>query len=163
FDQLLASPLQLIGWHSLFMLVTAGVVAGGISGGIERAITIMMPALFVLLILLLGHALTTDGIGASLSHLFAIDLNGFTARASLGRETSIPGAARIVIALDTLVALVVGVVIFAIAFSNQLDVGQGPGLIFQTLPLAFADMASGRLVAQLFFLLLLCAAWSSAI
>lgn len=187
FDELLASPLRLLGWHSLFMLVTAAVVAGGISRGIERAITIMMPALFVLLVLLLGYALTTDGIGASLEHLFHIDPGQFTTRASLDalgqafftlslgmsvmiaygahlrRETSIPRAALVVIVLDTLVSLVVGVVIFAIAFSNQLDVGQGPGLIFQTLPLAFAGMGSGQLVAQLFFLLLLCAAWSSAI
>lgn len=187
FSMLLASPSRMLGWHTLFMLLTIGVVAGGIRQGIERAITVMMPALFLLLIALLAYSLTTVGIGASFRFMFSLDFSRLTTigvlealgqaffTLSLGmsvmlaygshlrRSTPIPQAALTIVLLDTVVSLAVGIIIFAIAFSNDLDVGQGPGLLFQTLPLAFGNMAGGGLVAQVFFLLLLCAAWSSAI
>ena len=65
--------------------------------------------------------------------------------------------------LDTLVALVAGMVIFAIVFSNGLEPSAGPGLMFQTLPLAFGSMAGGEFFGTVFFILVAIAAWSSAI
>ena len=64
---------------------------------------------------------------------------------------------------DTLVAVLAGMAIFPIVFANGLEAGQGPGLIFNTLPLAFGQMTGGVLFGTLFFVLLVFAAWTSAI
>jgi NSS family neurotransmitter:Na+ symporter len=66
-------------------------------------------------------------------------------------------------ALDTLVALVAGLVIFPIVFSNGLEPGAGPGLMFQTLPIAFGQLPGGIIIGTAFFVLVAIAAWSSAI
>jgi NSS family neurotransmitter:Na+ symporter len=65
--------------------------------------------------------------------------------------------------LDTMVALLAGMAIFPIVFANGLEPGAGPGLIFQTLPIAFGAMPGGNVFGSLFFLLLVFAAWTSAI
>ena len=65
--------------------------------------------------------------------------------------------------MDTLVALAAGLAIFPLVFANGLEPGAGPGLIFQTLPLAFGKMAGGTLFGTVFFFLLLVAAVTSAI
>ena len=65
--------------------------------------------------------------------------------------------------LDTLVALIAGLIIFPIVFSNGLEPGAGPGLIFQTLPIAFGSLPAGNLIGAVFFVLVLVAAWTSAI
>jgi len=65
--------------------------------------------------------------------------------------------------LDTLVALLAGLVIFPIVFSNGLEPGAGPGLMFQTLPIAFGQLPGGVLIGTTFFVLVGIAAWSSAI
>lgn len=64
---------------------------------------------------------------------------------------------------DTSVALLAGMAIFPIVFANGLEPGQGPGLIFKTLPIAFGHMEAGTLVGTAFFILLVFAAWTSAI
>ena len=83
--------------------------------------------------------------------------------AYLGREVSIAHATLTVVIIDTLVSLLAGLAIFPIVFSNQLDPAGGPGLIFQTLPIAFGSMPGGAFFGCLFFILLFVAAWSSAI
>jgi NSS family neurotransmitter:Na+ symporter len=79
------------------------------------------------------------------------------------KRTSIAGSAILIASLDTLVALVAGMAIFPIVFANGLQPSAGPGLIFQTLPIAFGAMSGGHLFGTLFFVLLVFAAWSSAI
>ena len=69
----------------------------------------------------------------------------------------------IIASLDTLVALLAGLAIFPIVLSSGLEMSQGPGLIFQTLTVAFAGMPGGQLFGTMFFVLLLFAAWTSAI
>ena len=64
---------------------------------------------------------------------------------------------------DTLVAILAGLAIFPIVFANGLEAGQGPGLIFNTLPLAFGQMTGGLIFGTIFFILLVFAAWTSAI
>lgn len=187
FAELLAAPWTLIGWHTAFMLLAIGVVAAGIRRGIERAVSIIMPALFLLLLALAGYALTTDGFQASASFMFSPDfeqLSGAAVLEALGHafftlslgmsimlaygshlraDISIPRTALSVVVLDTLVSLLAGIAIFSIVFSNDMDAGQGPGLIFQTIPLAFNAMPGGSALAVAFFVLLLFAAWTSAI
>jgi len=198
FDALLADPWLMMGCHTLFMVLTMVVVGRGVKGGLEKAVEILMPLLFVLLVVLVGYAATTPGFKQGVSFLFAFDfskLNGqavitavgqafFTLSLGMGaimaygaympRETvgkkggkpqpvSIMSTVIIIALLDTLVALGSGVAMFPLIFSNGLEVGQGPGMMFVTLPLAFGQMPGGVLFGTLFFVLVVSAAWSSSI
>jgi NSS family neurotransmitter:Na+ symporter len=187
FSGLLADPATLLIWHTLFMALTMLVVARGLRGGLERAVTILMPALFVLLLLLVGYAMTTGYFGQAAAFLFQPDFSRLTTEGilvalghafftlSLGmgvmmaygsylpKGVSIARTSILVSLMDTGVALLAGLAIFPLVFANGLEPGAGPGLIFQTLPLAFGQMPFGSLFGTLFFVLLVFAAWTSAI
>jgi NSS family neurotransmitter:Na+ symporter len=81
----------------------------------------------------------------------------------LPNNASIAKTSIAVSLMDTFVALLAGMAIFPIVFANGLEPGAGPGLIFQTLPIAFGHMEYGAFFGMLFFLLLVFAAWTSAI
>ncbi len=102
----------------------------------------------------LGHAFFTLSLGMG-----AIMVYG----SYLSHTASIAKMSFAVAIMDTVVALIAGLAIFPIVFANGLAPGAGPGLIFQTLPLAFGHMPLGTLFGTLFFVLLVFAAWSSAI
>lgn len=177
----------LIAWHTVFMFLTMLVVSRGVRGGLEKAVRFLMPGLFVLLLILVGYAMSTGYFEAGLSFLFAPDfskLSGdavliamghafFTLSLGMGaimvygsylpKQVSITKTVFAVAAMDTLVALLAGMVIFPIVFANHLEPGSGPGLIFLTLPIAFGQMPGGILFGALFFILLTFAAWSSSI
>ncbi|SFR61296.1 neurotransmitter:Na+ symporter, NSS family [Marinobacter daqiaonensis] len=187
FSGLLGSPWLLLGWHTLFMALVMFVVGRGLRGGLERAVTILMPALFVLLLIVVGYAMTTGHFGEGVAFLFQPDFSRLTTAGvlvalghafftlSLGmavmmaygsylsRNVSIAKTSIVVSVMDTGVALLAGLAIFPIVFANGLEPGAGPGLIFQTLPLAFGQMPWGSLIGTLFFVLLTFAAWTSAI
>ncbi|MFQ5499993.1 MAG: sodium-dependent transporter [Candidatus Zixiibacteriota bacterium] len=186
FGDLLASPGQVIFWHSLFMACTIGIVIGGIQGGIERWSKILMPALLVILTGLMFYGLfMTDGGMKALAFLFDPDFSKMSTEAvlsalghafftlSLGmgamitygsymeRKSNIVRDAITISFLDTLIALMAGVAIFALVFHFELVPNAGPGLIFQTLPVLFAQ--TGPFISVPFFILLVFAALSSAI
>lgn len=187
FSDLVSDPVTLIIWHSLFLFLTMLVVAKGVRGGLEKAVTYLMPLLFVLLIILLSYAMGTDHFKQGLYYLFNPDFSKistegvltamghafFTLSLGMGAimvygsylpdKTSIAQASIAVAFMDTLVALVAGMIIFPIVFSNSLEPGTGPGLIFKTLPLAFGNMNYGTFFGTLFFVLLVFAAWTSSI
>ncbi len=187
FGSFVANPLQLIFWHSLFMFLTIVVVARGVQGGLEKAARYMMPGLFMILLLLVGYAMSAGDFSKGLNFLFAVDFSKITTNSiviamghafftlSLGmgaimvygsylpKDASIGKATLIIAVADTVVALLAGMAIFPLVFANQLEPGQGPGLIFQTLPLAFGHMPWGSFFATLFFILLTFAAWTSSI
>jgi NSS family neurotransmitter:Na+ symporter len=83
--------------------------------------------------------------------------------AYLPEETSITGASATVVAADTGIAILAGLVIFPLVFANGLQPDAGPGLVFQTLPLALGQMPGGAFFSTVFFVLLAFAAWTSAI
>jgi len=187
FTALVASPGQLIFWHSLFMLMTMLVVARGVKKGLEVAIRFLMPALLVLLLIMVGYAINSGEFVRGLSFLFTPDFSKISAEGvliamghafftlSLGmgaimiygsympKNASIAKTSIIVALADTGVALLAGMAIFPIVFANSLEPGSGPGLIFQTLPIAFGSMPGGHFFGAVFFILLVLAAWSSAI
>ncbi|MCF6257641.1 MAG: sodium-dependent transporter [Gammaproteobacteria bacterium] len=187
YTTLVASPGQLIFWHSLFMLMTMLVVARGVKKGLEVAIRFLMPALFVLLLIMVGYAISSGEFVRGLSFLFTPDFSKISAEGvliamghafftlSLGmgaimiygsympKNASIAQTSIIVALADTVVALLAGMAIFPIVFANALEPGAGPGLIFQTLPIAFGSMPGGSFFGAVFFVLLVLAAWSSAI
>jgi NSS family neurotransmitter:Na+ symporter len=103
----------------------------------------------------MGHAFFTLSLGMG-----AIMIYG----SYLPENTSIARTSIIISVADTLVALLAGLAIFPIVFSfPELTPGAGPGLIFQTLPLAFANMPGGLIFGTLFFILIVVAAWTSSI
>jgi NSS family neurotransmitter:Na+ symporter len=174
-------------WALVFMGITVGVVLGGVRKGIERWSRILMPALFVILLVLLARAVTLDGFRAGLDFVFALRADQLTPAgvlealghafftlgvgvgsmltygSYLDRRANLVKDALSIAALDTLVALVACIVIFPIAFTYGLPTAHGPGLVFVNLPIAFAQMPGGAILAPLFFALLAFAALTSAI
>ncbi len=187
FGGLVSDPEKLLAWHTIFMIATMIIVARGVKHGLERAVSYLMPALFVLLAILLFYSMSTGHFSQAVDFLFTPDFSKLNATSiltamghafftlSLGmgaimvygsylpKQTSIAKASIIIGVADTLVALMAGLVIFPIVFANQLEPGAGPGLIFQTLPIAFGQMQAGVLIGTMFFVLLVFAAWSSSI
>lgn len=187
FSGLLSDPGTLLLWHTVFMGLVMAVVAKGVRAGLERAVSILMPALFVLLLVMVGYAMTTGAFGQAVSFLFQPDFSKLTTSGilvalghafftlSLGmavmmaygsylpKNVSIAKTSITVSVIDTGVALLAGLAIFPVVFANGLEPGAGPGLIFQTLPLAFGQMPMGSLFGSLFFILLIFAAWTSGI
>ena len=189
FAALLADPMELTFWHALFMLLTVAVVALGVEKGLERAVRFLMPALFVLLLLLVIYGMTTGFMGQAAAFLFKPDwsvISGGTFLSAMGqafftlslgmctmmtygaylpREGVSIGRVGIAVALtDTSVALLAGLAIFPVVLSFGIDpAGGGPGLIFTSLPLAFESMPFGIVYGLAFFGLLAVAAWTSSI
>lgn len=187
FDALTGSASRLLLWHSVFMALTMFVVARGVRSGLEQAVRYLMPALFVLLVVMVGYAVTSGDFAGALRYLFEPDFSEVTGASvltalgqaffslSLGMgaimiygsylpaESSIPSTGFIIALADTGVAILAGLAIFPIVFGYGLEPGQGPGLVFITLTIAFGHMPFGQLFGALFFVLLSVAAWTSAI
>ena len=187
FDALLASPWEMLFWHTLFMVIVVWVISRGVVKGLETAIRWIMPLLFVLLVVLLGYGVTSGGFGQGVAFMFRFDWDALTDRAlfealghafftlSIGMgaimaygayvpsSVSITNTVVTIAVLDTVVALVAGLAIFPIVFANGLEPGQGPGLLFVTVPLAFGQLPLGALFGAVFFILVSLAAITSAI
>ena len=187
FEGFLASPAELLSWHTVFMLLTVIIVAMGVSSGLERGSKILMPALALILVVMVGYGMTTGAFGQAVAYLFNPDwsrLDGSVLLAALGHafftlslgmgimmaygsylgeDVNLLRTARTVVIMDTVFALCAGLAIFPIVFANGLDPAAGPGLVFVTLPLAFGHMGGGLVIGALFFLLLTFAALTSSI
>lgn len=187
FKQLLTSPGRLIGLHSLFMILTIAVVAMGVQHGLERAVKFLMPTLFILLLIMVAYAMSTDGFQEGLHYLFYPDWSKLSAEgflAALGQaffslslgmgaimiygsylpdSSSVTYVSISTAVADTMVAIMAGLAIFPLVFTYNLEPGSGPGLIFVTLPIAFGNMPYGQIFSIAFFVLLLFAAWTSSI
>ena len=111
----------------------------------------------------IGHPGVVDALGQAFFTLSVGMGAVMTYGAYLPQNESIQRSSFLVVIMDTSVALLAGLVIFPIVFANGLDPASGPGLVFQSLPLAFGQMPGGAFVAVLFFVLLTFAAWTSAI
>jgi len=188
FSELVSDPEKLLAWHTTFMVLTMFVVARGVKQGLEKAVRFLMPILLILLLVLVGFAMNTGHFGDAIDFLFKPDFSKLTGGAiltamghafftlSLGmgaimmygsylpEKTSIATTSIVISIADTAIALLAGLAIFPIVFSfPELTPGAGPGLIFQTLPLAFANMPGGQIFGTLFFILIVVAAWTSSI
>ena len=187
FDTLLASPLRLLLWHTLFMAGTIFVVALGLQKGIEPVTTFMMPALFLMILALATYAHVAGAPAEAWRFLFTPDFSKLTAESwlvalgqalfsvtigtgalltyggYLGDHDSLLKPAWQIVIADTGIALVAGLAIFPIVFASGLDPGQGPGLMFVTLPLALGQMPGGYFIAIMLFVTVFFAAFTSAL
>lgn len=186
-EAFIASPSELLIWHSLFMMMTLGVVAKGVNAGIEKASNAMMPLLFLMLLALVAYAAYAGDFEQAVTYLFHPDWSYFNADvflsalgqalfsvatgagcmlvygAYLPAETRLGSTLTIVATLGGLVALLAGLAIFPLVFAYNLPPSAGPDLMFIALPIAFAEMSFGSVVAFVFFVLILFAAWTSSI
>lgn len=187
FGSFIANTWEVLFYHALFMGICVGIVLRGIHGGIEKACKVLMPTLVVILIILMFRALTLpgamDGIEFYLKPDFSkigpqtilIALGQAFFSLSLGMgcmltygsylpdEENLISATVYVVIFDTMIALLVGMVIFPAVFAMGLEPTEGPSLVFSVLPAVFAGMPFGKIISIIFFSLLAIAAITSGI
>ncbi len=184
---LFGNGMLMVGLLFLFMAVTLYFVARGVSSGIEFVATWLMPAFFILFLSITVYGAFTGAFAEALAYLFTFEpekLTGsvmlaavgqaffslslgvagmITYGAYVGRDVNLAGTSVIIGAADTAVALLAGLCIFPIVFAAGLESNGGPGLMFQTLPIAFQQMPGGSFVGLLFFIMVGFAALTSSV
>jgi len=187
FGTLVSDTGTVIMWHSLFMLITVGIVCFGVIKGIERTVSILMPLFFLMLVGMVIYAGLTADFSAAVAYLFSPDFSQVTPNtflealgqaffsigvgsaimitygSYLSRQDNLPQSGTIIAGADTMVAIIAGLAIFPFVFAFGLSPDAGPGLFFQTLPAAFAQMPGGQWVGAAFFALAFIAALTSSI
>lgn len=174
-------------WTVVFVALTHFIIASGVQKGIERASKVMMPALFLILILLCIRSVTLPGVQEGLDFFLRPDFEKITSSVILsamgqtffsmsigmgclityssyfGNDTNLQATAFQVIVLNTLVAILAGFMVFPAVFSFDIEPTAGPELVFITLPNIFAQLPLSRLWSLIFFVLLALAALTSTI
>ncbi|MDZ4714571.1 MAG: sodium-dependent transporter [Cytophagales bacterium] len=187
YNRLLEDPIRMMIGQGVFVIATVWIVAMGIQDGLERSIRWMMPALFIILVALVIYAMFAGEFAQALAFMFMPDFSKVTSStvlmafgqaffslgigvgvmltygAYMAPTTNVLRSAVIIAFSDGLASMLGGLAIFPIVFQYNLSPGEGPGLIFMTLPIAFGQMPGGGQVGALFFLLLLVAALTSSI
>ena len=179
-------------WFALFLAISCIIVLAGVEKGIEKYSKIMMPALFVMLLIIIIRSVTLPGASEGLKFMFKPDFSVFSSFEStiavagtalaqmffslslgmgamltygsyLGKDENLEKSALIIPALDTLIAILAGCAIMPAVFAFKLDPSAGPGLMFITLREVFASMPMGTIFGFLFFTLVFFAAVTSSI
>lgn len=179
-------------WRPLFFMIlfigSAGVILlSGVKDGIEKYSKVLMPLLFVMVVVIAVRSVTLPGAGAGLEFLFKPDWSAVTANTVLDalgqaffslsvgfgiiftyasyvkKDENLIGMSVQTATADTLFAILAGVAIMPAVFSFGISPGQGPGLVFVTLPYVFAQLPLGGVLATIFFFVLFVAAITSAI
>ncbi|HBN62351.1 MULTISPECIES: sodium-dependent transporter [Duncaniella] len=187
FDSFATSDIRPVIWTLAFLTINYFILARGVQKGIEKMSNIMMPMLFVILIVFCINSLRMDAATEGLSFLFKPDFSQVTPSVMLGamgqaffslslglgclityssyfkKETLLLRTAGIMASLDTLVAILAGIIIFPAVFSFGLEPAAGPKLVFEILPSIFMQMPGAMLWSALFFILLFLASLSSTI
>ncbi|MGL5948800.1 MAG: sodium-dependent transporter [Aeromonas sp.] len=187
FNNYVSHPLWPIATHLLFAGITFAFVQGGIAKGVERALSWMMPALFLMMLLLALVGLSMPGAWAGVEQLFvpdfskvsgqsvldALGLAFFSLSIGVGMHTTygaylpssdgVPRSAGWVVLVASLIAVLAGLMIFPALAATGIDPSAGPGLTFMTMPAVFKLLPFGHVLAVVFFSLLMVAALSSSI
>ncbi|AGC49844.1 sodium-dependent transporter [Lawsonia intracellularis] len=177
FQELLSNPWQTLLWQWLVIILVATIVLRGASKGIEKAATILMPILFILLIIICIRSITLPNAIEGLRFLFMPDFSKIDGRVillamglaffklSIGMgvmltygsyfkdDVNIPYMATKVMLLDLVVSLLSGIAIFPVVFSFGFEPSSGPGLLFITIPAVFDSMPAGQIFTGAFFIL----------
>ena len=189
FSAMLASPLELLGWMALSLVLGTLVCSMGLQNGLERITKVMMLGLLGLIVVLAVHSLTLEGalegvkfyllpdfgraMESGLSNVIVAAMNQAFFTLSLGmagmqifgsymsKDNTLTSESIRICLLDTFVALMAGLIIFPACFSFGVEPNAGPPLIFETLPNIFANMPGGRIWGALFFLFMTFASFST--
>ena len=187
FTNLITSVPQLLIWSSLTLIAAVYVISKGVKNGLETAITYLMPSLLILLVGIMLYSAVVGDFASAFAFMFHVDFSQLTIEgalvalghafftlslamgimmiygAYLPKGVSIVKTSITIAIADTLVALIAGLAIYPIVFANGLEPSAGPGLLFQSLPLAFGSMPFGDVVGTLFFIMIVFAAFTSVI
>ena len=187
FDAFASSDVLPVVWTLVFLTVNYFILSRGVQKGIERMSNILMPMLFVILLLFTVNSLTMPGAADGVRFLFMPDFSEITPSVVLGamgqaffslslglgclityssyfkRDTPLLRTSLITAGLDTLVAILAGIIIFPAVFTFGQEPAAGPKLVFEVLPSIFANMSGGAGWSTLFFLLLFLASLTSTI
>ena len=189
FSAMLASPLELLGWMALSLVLGVLVCSMGVRNGLERITKVMMLGLLGLIVVLAVHSLTLEGalegvkfyllpdfgraLESGLSNVIVAAMKQAFFTLSLGmagmqifgsymsKDNTLTSESIRICLLDTFVALMAGLIIFPACFSFGVEPSAGPPLIFETLPNIFANMPGGRIWGALFFLFMTFASFST--
>ena len=177
FNSTIANPTRAVISQFVFLLLTIVVVARGIQNGIEKANKILMPALFILFIIIIIRSLTLEGAMEGVSFFLYPDFSKLTSQtilfamgqaffslsvgvsvmvtysSYLSKQQNLPKSAISISALNILISLLAGLAIFPAVFSMGVKPTEGPGLLFIVLPSIFEQLPFG-IVFQTFFLAL---------
>ena len=191
YKDMLANPGLMMAGTVFVVVVGFGICAMGLKNGVERVTKIMMSCLFLVMLILAVRAVTLPGASEGLSFYLKPDFQKmaqsgisevvfaamgqafFTLSLGIGsmaifgsyidKDRSLTGESISIILLDTLVALAAGLIIFPSCFAFGIDPGEGPGLVFVTLPNVFNGMSGGRIFGALFFIFMFFAALSTVV
>ncbi|MCI9607956.1 MAG: sodium-dependent transporter [Muribaculaceae bacterium] len=187
FDQFSTGNWRPVVWTLIFLSLNFLILVRGVTKGIERMSNILMPLLFILLMIFCVNSLTLSGASEGLAFLFNPDFSKITPRVLLsamgqaffslslglgcmttyasyfGNKTRLGRTAITTASLDTLVAVLAGVIIFPAVFSFGISPQAGPTLVFEVLPAIFNSLPGGVVWSSLFFFLLILASLTSTI
>lgn len=189
FMEFISSPANMVGYMLLTVGLGTAIGLMGLRRGVERITKILMIGLFLLLAVLVGHSMTLSGaaegirfffypravpphefgemVSAAMGQAFftlSLGVGSMTVFGSyIGKERALAGESLRIIALDTTVAIMAGLVIFPACFTFGIDADAGPTLVFVTLPNIFAQMWGGRWWGAAFFLFMSAAALTTVI
>jgi len=187
FEDLMSDPVRLIFWHTIVVAIIIFVNSRGVQSGIEKAVSILMPSLFVCMIIMVIYASFVGDMSGAADFLLTPDFSQITGEtfllalgqaffsigiamavmvtygSYLDKDSSIGQNAFIVVFADTFVAMLAGFAIFPLVFANNMSPDAGAGLVFQVLPIALSDLPGGQFFTSIFFILLIAAALTSCI
>jgi len=187
FNNMVSDPILLTILHTLVIGITVFIVALGIKKGIEKAVTLLMPPLFVAVALLAVYSSISGNFIETVRYLFIPDFSTITIHtvmmavgqaffsvsvgnatmiaygSYIGKDINLARSSFLIVGANTAVALIAGFIIFPIVFANGISVAEGPGLAFVSLPIAFSLMPGGQFVGLGFFALFIFAAMTSMI
>lgn len=187
FSNFLADPVQLIIFTMIGMVIVGIISSMGLNSGLEKSCSVMMPALFIMLIILAIRSLTLPGAMEGVKWYLTVDFSklsgqaflralgqcffsvgiasggGFIYGSYLKKDSNVPEDALMVIGFDTGAALLAGLMIFPAIFAMGLPTDSGSNLLFVTMSNLFSKMPFGQVFGAAFFLLLFFAALSSAL
>ncbi len=191
FGTMLANPAEQVGWMAVVVIIGFAICLRGLKSGVEKASTFIMTSLLFLMLVLVVRAVTLPGAGSGLAFYLKPDFSKMVSSgigevifaamgqsfftlslgigslaifgSYIGKEKALAGEAVSIISLDTFVALMAGFIIFPTCFAFGVNPGQGPGLIFATLPNIFNAMKFGRVWGTPFFILMSFASLSTVI
>ncbi len=188
FEPFISSAWEPLIWTGIYLVLNIVVVSKGIAGGIEKVTKVLMPALFILMVVVAARGLSLPGASEGVKFLFQPDfskLDGSVVLSALGqsffsmslgmgcmitygsflsKDANLVSNAVLVTIFDTCCALIAGLAMFPAIFAYGIDPASGPGLIFVVMPTVFAHMGgAGKIMGTLFFIAFTFAAWSSSV
>jgi len=191
FTDFIANPVEMTIWMVITTVVCFGICSLGLQEGVEKITKILMVLLLAIIVVLAVKSMTLPNAGEGLKFYLLPDVNRlkeygiwevvFAAMSQafftlsigigslaifgsyIGKERSLLGESVHIASLDTAISLIAGLIIFPACFAFNVDPGEGPGLVFVTLPNIFNSMAGGRVWGSLFFIFMTFAAYSTVI